>query len=249
MSASIKNSSISSSSLLSSSILANTSDSNFFQTSTEFHQGCFISFEGTEGVGKTTAIEQLCVRLQNSGIEYQRTREPGGSPFAERLREMLLDPATDIADDTELLLLFAARSDHMQQVILPALQRGTWVICDRFTDSTVAYQGYGRAHGNDVMRAKIDTLISQFVPQLPDLTLWLDLPVLEGMARANKRSAADRFEQQATEFFNWVHKGFGTLASEYPTRIQRIDASGTADEVSARVWQTVQNKLAIVSKK
>lgn len=234
-----------SASLQASSAQSNQSPSNVPQTVTAFNQGRFISFEGTEGVGKTTAIEQLCVRLQANGIEYLRTREPGGSPFAERLREILLDPATDITDDTELLLLFAARCDHMQQVILPALRRGVWVICDRFTDSTIAYQGFGRAHGDDAMRAKIDTLIHQFVPQLPDLTLWLDLPVLEGMARANKRSAADRFEQQATEFFTWVHKGFSTLATEYPTRIQRIDASGTADEVSARVWQTVQDKLII----
>lgn len=205
--------------------------------------GRFISFEGTEGVGKTTAIDQLCARLQDSGIDYLRTREPGGSPFAERLREILLNPATDIDDDTELLLLFAARCDHMQQVILPALQRGTWVICDRFTDSTIAYQGFGRAHGDDTMRAKIDTLITQFVTQLPELTLWLDLPVLEGMARANKRSAADRFEQQATEFFTWVHKGFSALAAEHPERIQRIDASGSAEEVRARVWQTVETRF------
>ena len=208
-------------------------------------QGRFISFEGTEGVGKTTAIEHLCARLQARGIDYLRTREPGGSPFAERLRDILLDPATDINDDTELLLMFAARCDHMQQVILPALQRGTWVICDRFTDSTVAYQGFGRAHGDATVRRKIDMLIEQFVPQLPELTLWLDLPVLEGMARANKRSAADRFEQQATEFFTRVHKGFSTLADEQPERIQRINASGTADEVSARIWQTVKEKLDI----
>ena len=205
--------------------------------------GRFISFEGTEGVGKTTAIDQLCARLQDSGIDYLRTREPGGSPFAERLREILLDPATEINDDTELLLLFAARCDHMQQVILPALQRGTWVVCDRFTDSTIAYQGFGRAHGDDTIRTKIDTLIDQYVTQLPELTLWLDLPVLEGMARANKRSAADRFEQQATEFFTWVHKGFNALAAEYPERIQRIDASGSAEEVSARVWQTVETRF------
>ncbi len=208
-------------------------------------QGRFISFEGTEGVGKTTAIEQLCARLQARGIDYLRTREPGGSPFAERLRDILLDPATDINDDTELLLMFAARCDHMQQVILPALQRGTWVICDRFTDSTVAYQGFGRAHGDATVRRKIDVLIEQFVEQLPELTLWLDLPVLEGMARANKRSAADRFEQQATEFFTRVHKGFSTLADEQPERVQRINASGTADEVSARIWQMAKEKLDI----
>ena len=205
-------------------------------------QGRFISFEGTEGVGKTTAIEQLCARLQARGIDYLRTREPGGSPFAERLREILLDPNTAINDDTELLLMFAARCDHMQQVILPALQRGTWVICDRFTDSTIAYQGFGRAHGDATVRRKIDMLIEQFVAQLPELTLWLDLPVLEGMARANKRSAADRFEQQATEFFTRVHNGFSSLAAEHPERIQRIDASGSADEVSARIWQTVKEK-------
>ena len=208
-------------------------------------QGRFISFEGTEGVGKTTAIEQLCARLQAHGIDYLRTREPGGSPFAERLRDILLDPNTAINDDTELLLMFAARCDHMEQVILPALQRGTWVICDRFTDSTVAYQGFGRAHGDATVRRKIDMLIEQFVEQLPELTLWLDLPVLEGMARANKRSAADRFEQQATEFFTRVHKGFSTLADEQPERIQRIDASGSADEVGARIWQTVKEKLDI----
>ena len=217
----------------------------FSQTTTTPIQGRFISFEGTEGVGKTTAIEQLCARLQARGIDYLRTREPGGSPFAERLREILLDPNTAINDDTELLLMFAARCDHMQQVILPALQRGTWVICDRFTDSTVAYQGFGRADGDAIVRAKIDMLIEQFVVQLPELTLWLDLPVLEGMARANKRSAADRFEQQATEFFTRVHQGFSVLASEQPERIQRIDASGSANEVSARIWQTIEEKLDI----
>ena len=217
----------------------------FSQTTPTPTQGRFISFEGTEGVGKTTAIEQLCVRLQAHGIDYLRTREPGGSPFAERLREILLDPNTAINDDTELLLMFAARCDHMQQVILPALQRGTWVICDRFTDSTVAYQGFGRADGDAIVRAKIDMLIEQFVVQLPELTLWLDLPVLEGMARANKRSAADRFEQQATEFFTRVHQGFSVLASEQPERIQRIDASGSANEVGARIWLTIEEKLDI----
>ncbi len=208
-------------------------------------RGRFISFEGTEGVGKTTAIETLCARLQANGIDYVRTREPGGSPFAERLRDILLDPATDINDDTELLLLFAARCDHMQKVIMPALQRGSWVICDRFTDSTIAYQGFGRAHGDIVVLAKIETLIEQFIPHLPELTLWLDLPVLEGMARAGKRSAADRFEQQATAFFTRVHEGFTRLAAKHPERIQRIDASGNSDEVSARIWQVIDKQFEI----
>lgn len=208
--------------------------------------GHFISFEGTEGVGKTTAIDSLCARLQDQGIDYLRTREPGGSPFAERLRDILLDPATDIDDDTELLLLFAARCDHIQQIILPALKRGTWVICDRFTDSTIAYQGFGRAYGDATVLAKIDSLIVQFVLNLPELTLWLDLPVLEGMARAGKRSVADRFEQQETAFFTRVHEGFTALAVQYPERIQRIDASGSADEVSARVWHIIQSQFDIM---
>lgn len=210
-------------------------------------QGRFISFEGTEGVGKTTAIEQLCAHLQECGIDYLRTREPGGSPFAERLRAILLDPATDINDDTELLLLFAARCDHMQQIISPALQRGEWVICDRFVDSTIAYQGFGRKHGDRTVLAKIDVLIAQFIPSLPELTLWLDLPVLEGMERAGKRSTADRFEQQATAFFTRVYDGFARLATQYPERIQRIDASGTADEVNARIWQVVQSRFEVAT--
>ena len=229
------------------SIPAN-ADTNLVQdtTNNQIIQGRFISFEGTEGVGKTTAIEQLCTRLDSRGIDYLRTREPGGSPFAEHLRQILLDPATDINDDTELLLMFAARCDHMQQVILPALQAGRWVICDRFTDSTVAYQGFGRAHGDEAVRAKIDMLIAQFVPQLPELTLWLDLPVAEGMRRAGKRSAADRFEQQADAFFTRVYEGFDTLARQYPERIQRIEASGSAEEVGARIWQAVQKRLELI---
>lgn len=208
-------------------------------------QGRFISFEGTEGVGKTTAIDQLCARLQTAGIDCLRTREPGGSPFAERLRDILLDPATDINDDTELLLLFAARCDHLQQVILPALQRGSWVICDRFTDSTIAYQGYGRAQGDVIVLSKIESLIGQFIPRLPELTLWLDLPVLEGMARAGKRSSADRFEQQTTEFFTQVHTGFAALADVHPERIHRIDASGSSDAVGRRVWQVIESQFKI----
>lgn len=208
-------------------------------------QGRFISFEGSEGVGKTTAIEALSARLQAAGIDYLRTREPGGSAFAERLRAILLDPATDIDDDTELLLLFAARCDHLQQVIVPALQRGTWVICDRFIDSTIAYQGFGRAHGDSAVLTKIETLIAQFIPCQPELTLWLDLPVLEGMARAGERSAADRFEQQATAFFMRVHEGFTALATEHPERIQRIEAVGNARDVGARVWQVVQSRFDI----
>lgn len=205
------------------------------------NQAKFVSFEGTEGVGKTTAIEGLCQRLEAEGIDYVRTREPGGSPFAEQLRALLLDPRTDITDDTELLLMFAARSDHLAQVILPALTAGKWVICDRFIDSTVAYQGYGRAFGDSEMRHKIDSLIAQFVPRLPDITLWLDLPIAEGMQRAGKRSAADRFEQQQMAFFERVYQGFNEQYLAQPQRIHRIDARGDATTVAQRIWQVVND--------
>ncbi len=204
-----------------------------------FNQAKFVSFEGTEGVGKTTAIEGLCQCLEAEGIDYVRTREPGGSPFAEQLRALLLDPRTEITDDTELLLMFAARSDHLAQVILPALTAGKWVICDRFIDSTVAYQGYGRAFGDPGMRHKIDSLIAQFVPRLPDITLWLDLPIEEGMQRAGKRSAADRFEQQQMAFFERVYQGFNEQYLAQPQRIHRIDARGDATTVAQRIWQVV----------
>lgn len=205
-----------------------------------FNQGKFISFEGTEGVGKTTAINSLCSRLDQAGIDYVRTREPGGSAFAEQLRDLLLNPETQINDDTELLLMFAARSDHVAKVILPALEAGKWVICDRFIDSTLAYQGYGRGAAEAAMLDKIASLIEQFVPKLPDITLWLDLPILEGMQRAKKRSVADRFEQQQLAFFERVHQGFEQQYQNYPERIHRIDAQGEIEVVAERIWQVVK---------
>ncbi|WP_230658774.1 dTMP kinase [Psychrobacter sp. I-STPA10] len=195
----------------------------------------FISFEGTEGVGKTTAITQLCEYLQQQGQTFIRTREPGGSVFAEKLRELLLAPESQIDDDTELLLMFAARCDHINTVILPALEAGKWVICDRFIDSSIAYQGFGRGYGEKKTLSKIQSLITQFVPKLPDCTLWLDLPVAEGMQRAAKRSTADRFEQEAVAFFNRVHQGYDHQWQHYPERIQRIDASGDVQSVTNRV--------------
>lgn len=206
-------------------------------------QGKFISFEGTEGVGKTTAIDSLCQRLEAEGIDYVRTREPGGSPFAEQMRQLLLDPKTSINDDTELLLMFAARSDHLFQVILPALAEGKWVVCDRFIDSTVAYQGYGRGFGESAMLQKINELITQFVPRLPDITLWLDLPIEEGMSRAGKRSATDRFEQQQLAFFERVYTGFHQQYLAQSERIHRVDASGEAAIVAQRIWDIVNQQL------
>lgn len=199
----------------------------------------FISFEGTEGVGKTTAINNLCHKLDELGIDYVRTREPGGSALGEQLRDILISPSTSINDNTELLLMFAARSDHFEKIIAPALSNGKWVVCDRFTDSSFAYQGYGRSNANEAMLAKINNLINGFVPKMPDVTFWLDLPVAEGMQRASKRSEIDRFEQEALAFFERVYQGYEFLAEQQPTRFKRIDASGTSDEVANRVWQTL----------
>ena len=201
----------------------------------------FISFEGTEGVGKTTAITQLCEYLQQQGQEFIRTREPGGSEFAEKLRALLLAPEIQIDDDTELLMMFAARCDHINSVILPALAAGKWVVCDRFIDSTVAYQGFGRGMGDEQVLSKIQSLITQFVPKLPDCTLWLDLPVADGMQRAAKRSTADRFEQEALAFFNRVHQGYAYQWQQYPERIQRIDASGDVTSVANRVIGAIKS--------
>ena len=195
----------------------------------------FISFEGTEGVGKTTVINEVANYLREQQIDFVQTREPGGSPFAETLRGLLLDPATIMSDASELLLMFAARADHIATVIQPALAQGQWVLCDRFIDSTVAYQGFGRNQGNSQALAQIALLVDNFVPTLPDVTIWLDLPVLEGMARAKNRGKLDRFEQEQIAFFERVHQGFTYQAQQQPERVKRIDASGDIDAVLARV--------------
>lgn len=197
--------------------------------------GKFISFEGTEGVGKTTLIAGVANVLQEKGIDFVQTREPGGSPFAETLRSLLLDPIVTMTDDSELLLMFSARCDHVATVIKPALAKGKWVLCDRFTDSTLAYQGFGRARGNKQILAKIQTLIDNFVPILPDNSIWLDLPVLEGMARAKNRGKLDRFEQEKIAFFERVYQGFEFCYQQNPDRVKRINANGTADEVLQKV--------------
>ena len=195
----------------------------------------FISFEGTEGVGKSTLIANVAAHLTAQGINFIQTREPGGSPLAEQLRAMLLDPATTMTEDSELLLMFAARADHVAQVIVPALAQGQWVLCDRFTDSTIAYQGFGRKQGDRAELSKIELLIHQFVAKMPDMTIWLDLPVTEGMSRAKNRGKLDRFEQEKIAFFERVHQGFAYQAKQCPQRVKRIDAQGTADEVLAKV--------------
>ncbi len=202
-------------------------------------QGKFITIEGTEGVGKTTNIEFIQHWLNRRGVEFVSTREPGGTPLAEQVRELLLTPREEkVGDSTELLLMFAGRAQHLDQVILPALDSGTSVLCDRFTDASYAYQGFGRE-----MDCSLITELEQIVQGdlRPDLTLILDIPVEIGLKRASERSAPDRFEQEQIEFFDRVRQGYLKIAEENPKRCAVIDASQSLDEVQASIEVVLEN--------
>ncbi|MGE6824969.1 dTMP kinase [Pseudomonas soli] len=185
--------------------------------------GLFITLEGPEGAGKSTNREYLAARLREQGADVVMTREPGGTPLAERIRELLLAPSEErMAVDTELLLMFAARAQHLAEVILPALARGAVVLCDRFTDATYAYQGGGR--GLSVERIAI---LESFVQGelRPDLTLVFDLPVEVGLARAAARGRLDRFEQEGQAFFEAVRQAYLQRAGQQPQRYRLLDAA------------------------
>lgn len=196
--------------------------------------GCFITMEGGEGAGKSTQCRLLSEALAWDGRKIAVTREPGGSPGAEEIRRLLVDGAIDRWDAmTETLLLLAARRDHIRQVIRPALQRGDWVVCDRFSDSTIAYQGYG--HGLD--RAMLRDLSARVVDELiPDATLILDIPVAAGLARATDRDGgAERYEHMDTAFHERLRQGFLEIARQEPDRCIVIDASADAASVQAAI--------------
>jgi dTMP kinase len=195
--------------------------------------GKFITFEGIEGVGKTTNIEHLVDILTAAGIEVITTREPGGTPMAEELRDLVStkrdEPLPEIA---ELLIVFAARALHVNNVIRPALAAGKWVVCDRFTDSSRAYQGAGRG----LPMAHIDQLAEWVHKGLePDLTVLLDAPVQTGLARAGGRSAPDRFESEKSEFFGRVRSCYLELARTHPERFFAVDATQSLDAVKAEI--------------
>ena len=202
-------------------------------------QGKFITIEGTEGVGKTTNIEFIQHWLNRRGVEFVSTREPGGTPLAEQVRELLLTPREEkVGDSTELLLMFAGRAQHLDQVILPALDSGTSVLCDRFTDASYAYQGFGREMDGSLI-AKLEQIVQGDLR--PDLTLILDIPVEIGLKRASERSAPDRFEQEQIEFFDRVRQGYLKIAEENPKRCAVIDASQSLDEVQASIEVVLEN--------
>lgn len=211
-------------------------------------KGLFISFEGIDGAGKSTHVEALAERIRASGRTVVLTREPGGTPLAEKLRSLALHEAMDPL--TEALVMFAARRDHLQQVIEPALARGDAVLCDRFTDATFAYQGGGRGfdwrtlstleHMVQSLPSEAETLPARL--RQPDLTLWFDLPPTTAAQRLAGARLPDRFESQPVAFFESVRAGYERRLSEDPSRFCRIDANQSREQVWQAVCQSVHAK-------
>lgn len=204
-------------------------------------RGKFITFEGIEGVGKSTNIAAFVERVKAAGHKVLTTREPGGTPFAERIREILMtrsdEPVPEIA---ELLLMFAARSFNVENVIIPALDAGTWVVCDRFTDSSRAYQGGGRGLPMETVDHLADWVHGE---TWPDLTILLDAPVEIGMARAGSRSVPDRIEQERHEFFERVRECFLQIAANEPQRFVVLDTTRSIEAVRADVEALAEQLL------
>ena len=198
----------------------------------------FISFEGTEGVGKTTLIRKIHEHFERQGEQIVLTREPGGTPLAERVRDLLLavNHEEKMAHDTELLLIYAARAQHLEQVIVPALNAGKTVLSDRFTDASYAYQCAGRG----LSKEKLKILNQTFVSQMPDITFCLDAPIELGMSRARERGALDRFEQEKVEFFQRVREGYQQLHQLYPERVKRLDATQSPELVFEQALSHLQ---------
>jgi dTMP kinase len=204
-------------------------------------RGRFITIEGGEGAGKSTMMGRVMNWLEIAGHRVIGTREPGGTDLAEKLREILLDRNNiSLSGRAELLLLFAARSQHLDQLIRPALARGDWVLCDRFTDATWAYQGGGRGLPRDEIEA-LETLVHGDLQ--PDLTLLLDLPVEQGLKRAAERGQADRFEQESRVFFEHVRRAYLERAAAAPERFAVIDASGNIEEVWSQIDRVLRERM------
>jgi len=203
--------------------------------------GVFITLEGGEGVGKSTNLAFIKQLLENAGKTVVVTREPGGTDFAEKIRQLLLENRDEsVVESTELLLMFAARAQHIHHVIQPALSQGHWVLCDRFTDATYAYQGGGR--GMD--QSMIEWLEDKVQGDLrPDLTLLLDAPIAVGMGRVNKRGALDRFESEKQVFFEKVRATYLQRAQQSPQRIKLINAEQALLKVQAEINSEIEQLM------
>jgi len=196
-------------------------------------KGKFITIEGIEGVGKTTNINFIRQQLEAAGRDVVLTREPGGTPLGEAIRGLLLDSAYTGMDSTcELQLMFAARAEHLAKLVWPALEKGQWVLCDRFTDATYAYQGGGRGIDSGVISRLEELVQGDF---RPDITLLLDVPVAVGLARASERGRLDRFEQEKVEFFERVRNAYLEMAQRSPDRYRVVDASLPLDDVQKQI--------------
>jgi dTMP kinase len=205
-------------------------------------KGVFITMEGVEGAGKTTQLQKLRQRLDAEGLSVVVTREPGGTPIAEAIRDVLLNPAHTAMDPmAELLLYEAARAQHVAERIQPALSEGRVVLCDRFADSTTAYQGAGRRLLDGAALHKLHVLATDGV--WPDLTLVLDLPVEQGLERAEADHQKDRIELESRAFHEAVRQGFQQLAEQEPRRVRIIDAQPAVEEVGESVWHFVEPLL------
>jgi len=199
--------------------------------------GRFISFEGIDGAGKSTHIQAVADWFRARGADVQLSREPGGTPLAETLRELVLNQPMGAL--TELLLMFAGRRDHVETVIRPALAAGRTLLCDRFTDASFAYQGGGRGLPLSVLEPLADWVQEGTEPEL---TLWFDLPAAQAAARRASAREADRIEQQDLDFFERVRAGYAARAAQAPGRIVRIDASGTVAQVGAQVIAALEQR-------
>jgi dTMP kinase len=207
-------------------------------------RGRFITFEGGEGVGKSTQLARAAAWLTEQGLEVVVTREPGGTPRAESLRRILLEHGTEpMPPSCELLLMFAARATHLENLVRPAVERGAWVLCDRYTDATYAYQGGGRG----LPDSTIDALVAIVHPTFwPDLTVLLDAPVEVGMARARLRNGpdgADRFETERREFFERVRDRYLARARAEPARVRVVDATGDVERVEGEIRRNLESLL------
>ena len=205
--------------------------------------GKFITFEGGEGAGKSTQIKRLAAAIEKTGLTVTVTREPGGSRGAETIRAMLLDPDAEWDPPTEALLHFAARADHYTTKIAPALKEGAWVLCDRFADSTRAYQGYGLGLDMGAIEALYEIALDDFVP---DLTIILDIPVETGVERMIERGAdPDRYEKMDTAFHERLRQGFLEIAKQDPDRCAVIDANNDIDTVTGRIFDCVETRMGV----
>ena len=204
-------------------------------------RGKFITIEGIEGAGKSTNIEAIQTFLSENDIKFIVTREPGGTTLAENIRELLLHIKQESPVELcELLLVFAARAQHLQNVIEPALKKGSWVLCDRFTDATYAYQGGGRGLSNEVI-SELETLVQGSLR--PDLTIILDLDAKIGLSRVKNRGTLDRFEEEKLEFFENVRQAYLSIAARAKDRCVVINADNEREQISKRINTMISNRF------